>query len=66
MPKEKQMFTSMKKASFITISLDHPDLSSLNERLDKLFTKKFNAKARLTKISVNDMIGLKNISMTTT
>ena len=34
------MFTSMKKASFITISLDHPDLLSLNERLDKLFTKK--------------------------
>ena len=28
--------------------------------------KKFEAKARLTEISVNDMIELKNISMTTT
>ena len=46
-------------------SLDHPDLSSLDERLDYLFTKIFDAKARLTEISVDDMIGLQNISMTT-
>ena len=28
--------------------------------------KKFDAKAKLTEISVNNMIGLRNISMTTT
>ena len=44
-------------------SLDHPDLSSLDERL---FTKNFDAKARLTEISVNDMIGLKNINVSMT
>ena len=37
--------------------LDHQDLSSLDERL---------AKAKFTKISVHDIIGLWNISMTTT
>ena len=43
-------------------SLDHPDLNSLNE----LLTNNFDAKARLTEISVKDLIGLNNISMTTT
>ena len=47
-------------------SFDHPEFWSLDERLDYLLIKKFDAKARLTEISVNDMIGLKNISMTTT
>ena len=48
------------------INLDHPDLPSLDKRLDLLFTNKFYANRRLTEISVNDMIGQKNISMTTT
>ena len=46
--------------SHVLFSLDHPDLSLLDtndERLDELLTKKFDAKARLTKISVNDLIG---------
>lgn len=38
-------------------SLNHPELSSLEERLDYLLTKKFDVKARLTEISVNDFIG---------
>ena len=42
-------------------SLDHPDLSSLDmhldECLDELFTIKIDAKARLTEILVNDLIG---------
>ena len=45
---------------FITdflISLDHPDLSFLDERLVCLLTKKIDAKARLTEISVNELIG---------
>ena len=36
----------------IGISLGQPD-----ERLDELLTKKFDVKARLTEISVNDLIG---------
>ena len=39
--------------------MDHPDLSSLehnDERLDELLTKKFDAKAKLTEISVNNFI----------
>ena len=37
-------------------SLDHPDLLS-DESLDELLTKKFDAKARLTEMSVNDLFG---------
>ena len=32
-------------------------LGHLDERLDELLTKKFDAKARLIEISENDMIG---------
>ena len=38
--------------TYIYIVLGH-----LDERLDELLTKKFDAKARLTEISVNDLIG---------
>ena len=35
----------------------HYILCSVNERLDELLTKKFDAKARPTEISVNNLIG---------
>ena len=41
----------------LLISLDYPDLSFLDERLVCLLTKKIDAKARLTEISVNELIG---------
>ena len=44
-------------------SLDHPDLSYLDIQTNVCIN--FDAKARLTEISLNDMIGLKNISLTT-
>ena len=56
-------FNPLKRKNICTRgSLDHPDLSSLDERLDYsciiiLLTKKFDAKARLTEISVNNLIG---------
>ena len=37
-------------------TLDHPDLVPIDERLDYLLTKNLDAKARLTEISVNDLI----------
>ena len=39
-------------------TLDHPDLVPIDERLDYLLTKNLDAKARLTEISVNDLIWL--------
>ena len=50
------------KVDRVDRSLEHPDLCSLDERLDYLLTtkkKKKYAKARLTEISVllNDLIG---------
>ena len=41
----------------VQVGLDHPDLSSLDKLLDYLLTNKFDTKARLTKITVNNLIG---------
>ena len=52
-----EIVTTHTNLNIVIFSLDHPDLLSLNEHLDYLFTKKFDAKARLTEILLNNLIG---------
>ena len=49
--------TTHTNLNIFIFSLDHPDLLSLDERLDYLLTKIFDAKARLTETSLNNLIG---------